>query len=485
VVAVTFAAWTWTRWTSGRSVTLLRAAAEVVAAGQAAQLLLVADLVQQCELEVPAALTPGRPLSSDPDVAASVAADETMVALGVSRGRAVQLVDLATRLVRVLPQTYTALLAGRLDLPRAAALADGTAQLSDDDAQAVQAAVLPSAGEGPWDGPSPRAWRARIERAVVRVDADAARRRHLSALAARCVRSWPNTGDGTATLMLTAANHDIAMVDRVVTDLASTWPATGTDGCRLTMDQRRCDAVLDMFRRIRDGEQLPTGGTTRPTAREPDVGLVLHADTLFADGPAAAAPGQVRQLGPLAAIDRATAIEQARASIAAGAATRVLLVGPGSTLQRLVRLRGHPGRVWTRTALTAAVRAALPSLRPLQTLRYAPSAAIADHVRIVRPSCSFYDCARSSKNCDLDHDTPWPRGPTEVGNIDPKCQRHHDRKTLRLLHSRLHPSGEVTWTTFTGVVVTTAPEPLPGYAPGEGYGRGQVRRQRAAGVPAG
>ena len=447
----------------------LRAATEVVAAGQAAQLLLVADLVQQCELEVPSALTPGRRLSSDPDLASSVAADETMVALGVGRGPAVQLVDLATRLVRVLPQTFAALLAGRLDLPRAQAMVDGTAELSDRNAQAVQAAVLPSAGEGPWDGPSPRAWKARIERAVVRVDADAARRRQLSAIAARCVRTWPNPADGTATLMMTAASRDIAMVDRVVADLASAWPATSQDGSRLTMDQRRCDAVLDVFRRIRDGEQMPCGAASRSTAREPDVGLVLHADTLFADGPAAAAPGQVRHLGQPAALDSTTAIEQARTSIARGAATRVLLVGPGSTLQRVVRLRGRPGSGWTRAALTAAVRAAMPGLRPLQTLRYAPSAAIAEHVRLARPTCSFYDCARASPGCDLDHDTPWPRGPTEVGNIDPKCQRHHDRKTLRLLHSRLQPGGEVTWTTFTGLVLTTRPDPLPGYAPGEGY----------------
>ena len=447
----------------------LRAATEVVAAGQAAQLLLVADLVGQCELEIPSALTPGRRLSGDPDLASSVAADETMVALGVGRGRAVQLVELATRLVRVLPETLNALVAGRLDLPRAAAMAEGTAQLCDVDAQAVQAAVLPSAGQGPWDGPSPRAWKARIERAVVLVDADAARRRHLAAVAARSVRMWPNPDDGTATLMMTATNRDIAMVERVVSDLAAAWPSQSQDGSRLTMDQRRCDAVLDVFRRIRDGEPLPW----RPdrTTREPDVGLLLHADTLFADGPAVAAPGQIRHLGRPAYVDSSTAAEQARASILHGASTRVLIVGPDSTLHRVVRLRGRTGVVWTRADLSVAVRSALPGLRPLQSDRYAPSAAIAEHVRMARATCSFYDCGRGSAGCDLDHDTPWPRGPTEVSNIDPKCQRHHDRKTLRILRSRLQPSGDVTWTTFTGVVVTTRAETFPGYAPGEGYGQ--------------
>lgn len=447
----------------------LRAAAEVVAAGQAAQLLLVADLVRECERDLPEALAAaarGAGPQADSEFVASIAADETMVALGIGKARAQHLVELAGRLSRVLPQTFTALMQGQLDLPRVQALVEGTAELSDDDARAVQALVLADAGDAPWSGPSPRAWRARIERAVVRVDADAARRRHLAAVAARRVVSWPNPSDGTASLLVTAAHHDVAMVNRVVTDLASAWPATGPDGARLTMDQRRCDAVLDVFRRIRDGAGLPAGSAA---AREPDVALVLHADTLFADGPARAAPGQLRRITSPTAVDSVTAAEQARLGLARGAAIQVMLVGADAGLERVVRLAGRVAGSWTRGELRAAVRAALHRAQPHRADSYPPTTAIARHVRARRPTCSYYDCARRSINCDLDHDTPWPRGPTEVTNVDPKCPRHHDRKTRRLLSSRLHPDGAVTWTTFTGLVVTTRPEPLPGYAAGEGY----------------
>ena len=35
--------------------------------------------------------------------------------------------------------------------------------------------------------------------------------------------------------------------------------------------------------------------------------------------------------------------------------------------------------------------------------------------------------------------------------------------------TRLHPDGSVTTTTLLGTTITTRPEPLPGYGPGEAY----------------
>ncbi len=98
--------------------------------------------------------------------------------------------------MRVLPETLAMLESGRLDLTRARLLAEATEVLDDAHARRVQALLLPAVGDGPWDGPSPRAWRARVQRAVITVDPDSARRRRESAIRCRLVRAWA-AGDGT------------------------------------------------------------------------------------------------------------------------------------------------------------------------------------------------------------------------------------------------------------------------------------------------
>src|SRR5690606_26957003 len=122
---------------------------------------------------------------------------------------------------------------------------------------------------------------------------------------------------------------DIAMVDQVVTDLASALPATDETGARVSMDQRRSDAMVSVFRSIREGSlarypqeaddetaaSRPPGGSSTapgsggvgptagfagtalprvPVRRVHDLGLVVHADTLFGDGPRADATGEQR-----------------------------------------------------------------------------------------------------------------------------------------------------------------------------------------------
>jgi hypothetical protein len=96
-----------------------------------------------------------------------------------------------------------------------------------------------------------------------------------------------------------------------------------------------------------------------------------------------------------------------------------------------------------------------------------PTEAIARHVRAAAPTCSFYDCPRQARSCDLDHDTPWPRGPTSISNLDPKCRRHHNAKTLGVAQTRLTAGPgagrrTVHWTLPAGIQVTTTPERLPG-----------------------
>jgi hypothetical protein len=299
---------------------------------------------------------------------------------------------------------------------------------------------------------------------VVQVDADAARRRREEALRERAVRAWAQ-GDGTAVLQIIGQDADIAFADAVLTDLAHAWSAVGPDGQKLSMDQRRVDAFNDLMRRVADGDDLPWVRIRR----EREIGLVLHGDTFFGDGPAKHDPGEVRGLGAPAPVDPHSAAVMARTQIDAGAGTRVLLVDEAGALQRTIRLPKPPPGGWTRDLLEGQVRTALPDQPPLRTEAYEPTVAITEHVHAVHPRCTSYDCARLASRCDLDHDESWPRGPTCVPNLCPRCRRHHELKTRGLVHTRLHPDGSVTTTTLLGTTITTRPEPMPGFGPGEAY----------------
>jgi hypothetical protein len=267
-------------------------------------------------------------------------------------------------------------------------------------------------------------------------------------------------------LQVVAQDTEIAFAEAVIDRLGLAWPTVGANGEPLSMDQRRVDSFMDLLRRVAFGDQLPQA----PAPREREVGIVLHADTFFADGPGKHAPGELRGLGAPAPIDPDSARELARAEIGAGAATRVLLVDRARTLQRSLRLPPAPPGGWTRPGLTTAVRDALPGLPDLYTDGYEPTVAITEHVHAVHLRCTAYDCARLASRCDLDHDQPWPRGPTAVTNLSPRCRRHHELKTRGLLRTRLHPDGSVTTTTLLDVTVTTHPDPLPGHGTGEAYG---------------
>ncbi len=376
---------------------------------------------------------------------------EVQVVLGVAARPAGRLVDLAHRLTTVLPDTLDALAAGRLDLVRVRLLVEATQVLSDRDAREVQDRLLAVAGSSPWDGPSPRCWRDRTARTVTRVDADAAARRRRSGRAARSVRS-PPTGAGMAELIVGTDAADVAMTEPVLTDLAQARDDPPSDGDYVRMDQRRVDAFVELFRRVRDGDPLP--GVSVRRVRE--LGLVLHADTFFGTGPAAQDPGEVRGLTGQAVLDPVTAREQAHAMAATGA-TNVLLVDRAGVLTRVVRLPPHPPAGGPGNCSTGRSAPDWPGrprrgdpatgrLPALSTESYAPTVAITEHVRARNPRCTAYDCPTRAHRCDLDHDVPWPRGPTEVDNLAPRHRRHHELKTRGLVATRLNQDGSVEHT---------------------------------------
>jgi hypothetical protein len=437
-------------------VALGRDSQRAVMRAEAQRLDVVARVLAECESDVP---TVGLQVLDRAVLVRDAATGEVAVTFGVSEHVAARWVALAERLTTVLPVALQALRDGVLDLARVQVLAEGTAVLDDDLAASVAAELIAGAGGAPWDGPSPRAWKRRVDKAVTRADRQAAAARHARQRAARRVRAWADC-DGAGVFQLRADAGDVAMIDRVVNDLAMAGPTHDGDGVRLTLDQRRADAVINLFRRIREhgaDADLPKV----PVRRVTDLGVVLHVDTLFGDGPRRDATGEQRGLGHPAVLDPATARERAQRELAHGTKVQVLVVDDDGGVKRVVRL---PASACTsRQTLLDAVRSA--PLSPLCTDRYAPTTAITRHVHAAAPTCSAYDCARVAVSCDLDHDEPWPRGPTDTRNLDPKCRRHHQLKTHGIVRTRLRAGPgrrSVTWTYGSGLAVTTTPEPLPG-----------------------
>ncbi len=416
------------------------------------------EVLSECEADGPQALH-----GSDFDTfVRQLAGDEIACTLGMSLLDGRDLLWLAERLATVMPCALEALREARLDGCRVRVLAEATTVLDDALAGQVAAQLVAELDAPVWDGPSPRAWRARVQRAVVRADADAAARRRDQALAARRVQAWAEQ-DGIGVLQVRADGADIALVDQVLTDLAHARPDTDpTTGERTSLGQRRVDAFVAIFRAVHEDAPLPDV----PVRRVHDLGLVLHADTLFADGPRSHATGELRGLGAPTPLAATSARHLARRQLTQRTAVQVLVVDATGALAHVVRL-ADTGACGSRKALAAAVRAALEHPPPQSTERYRPTTAITRHVLAEAPTCSFPDCARRSRACDLDHDDPWPRGPTSTANLDPKCRRHHQAKTHALVRSSLHAGPgrgprHVSWTLRTGVRVSTRPEPLPG-----------------------
>ncbi|MDT4996685.1 MAG: hypothetical protein QOD45_753, partial [Pseudonocardiales bacterium] len=345
---------------SARAVELaeqIRAESTAIAAAEARRLRLLGRFLDEVVYEACAMLSgEGRGPAAPRELVESAVLGEVQAVLGVSEGWAGTLIALARRLRDVLPETLAALESGRLDLIRARVLAEATAVLDDPAARQVQDKLLPVAGDAPWAGLSPRAWRARVQRAVMRADVEAARRRRKEAYERRLVFTR-STEFGMGEFLVTGDAADVAMAEQVLTDLARARPATATDETaadgvegvegapdpKRSMDQRRVDAFFDVFRRIRDGEALPTV----PVRRQRELGLVLHADTFFGEGPAAADPGEARGAGGSTPMDPVTARVHAQAA-AERSAVNVLLVDHAGVLRRVVRLPKAPPGGWTR-----------------------------------------------------------------------------------------------------------------------------------------
>ncbi|MCQ1954989.1 DUF222 domain-containing protein [Arthrobacter sp. zg-Y826] len=73
-------------------------------------------------------------------------------------------------------------------------------------------------------------------------------------------------------------------------------------------------------------------------------------------------------------------------------------------------------------------------------------------------TCRFPGCRVGTANSDIDHTVDWARGgPTDHGNLEHLCRRHHRFKTLGLWKACQPEPGVIEWTSPTGRVYRTEP----------------------------
>jgi hypothetical protein len=259
-------------------------------------------------------------------------------------------------------------------------------------------------------------------RTVLAADPEEATRRCERARADRHVSLEP-AGDTMSWLhaLLPAAEATAAF-----TTLDALADAAHTADDLRTVDQRRADALADVFTGILESGRGPYGALPRRHGFAPQVQVTVAATTLLGldDGPA-----ELAGYGPIPA-------SLARELAARGTWRRILTdPGTGTVVER--------GRV-----------------------TYRPGADLTGVVVARDVTCTFPGCRQPAARCDLDHVEPFDPGrpatdQTSADNLHALCRHHHLAKThARWDVERDHRTGVTRWTSPAGITYTRSPVPV-------------------------
>jgi hypothetical protein len=399
--------------------------------------------------------TPGAAAERDerlPDDVSEFFPDELAMVLNCSRTRATLLTATSQTLVSSLPRTWRALAEGRLDYPRARALAAelGWPARETDPVvvSAVEAAMLPVATTM-----SVRRLRAATRAELLARDAAAAELRRKRAQRAADV-SVRGIGDGMSEVVATMPAPLAAATFDAVDRYARMARAAGDHA---PLGQLRSAMFADLALRPWDTSRPPV--TAHLTVLAPLPALQQR-------------PGAVAEVGgePITAAHARKLLESLDALCPgglrspAGGSVTVAVTAPDSgellaapKLQELRRVarrgcRTHPDD-----------ECGCPVLgRPPAVDGYPPSAGQKRWLRTRDRTCRHPGCDNAAGWADLDHVIPHARGgPTDCGNLCCLCRRHHRLKThapgWRFV---LHRDGTLSVTTPTGVTRSTRPPGL-------------------------
>jgi hypothetical protein len=318
---------------------------------------------------------------------------EVHARLGLATGRTAGAADLRSRLRR-----------GTVSLYRACTIASEIAALPADLGPSIIESTLRPKDDAP---PSPTLFRQRLTRACLAADREAALRRRRARRQRGAHARIDADGLGVLTVV-TDTDKVIAAMERA----DSVARAARRAGDPRTLDALRADVITDA---------LVFGGSDLSHRGRPD-GPGTSADS------SACCPEQVvaTAAGTLTNVGRRP---PAHVTIVVPFTTAVGLTDapcevPGYgwvTAEHARQIMLNDDSTWRRLLVDAETGRSLQ----LETTAYRPTAAMRAHVEALDGTCRGPGCTIPAVRCDLDHDIPWPHGPTEVGNLTSKHRPHH------------------------------------------------------------
>jgi hypothetical protein len=459
----------------------------------------------------PAERTPAAPPGKFPAELSEFIGDEIAAALTLSARTADTYLGLALDLALRLPDTARAQRAGVIDHLKARLIAEATRILTDADARAVEARILPGAGRQTLGQ-----LRASVNRAVLAVDPAAATRRREQAQKDPRVRRWQEDAGTAALAGFGLPPADVLEADQRITARAQALRDAGLPG---SLDDLRARAYLDTLlgqdillrqdtlpcqhstsvqnstpaqpshpnpSHSSASQPGPAGSdaasvTMSPTKSEPAqrrlavlLNLTAPLTTLLGLGDD---PGSLTGFGPL---DASLARDLAALAANHPASCYCLTVtdddgrplGHGCARGRPPNLGPgsgsgpSPGRPPPRHpgpfTVTINPLAQDPCDHRHQEPGYQPSRQLRHLIWARNPTCSAPGCRRPATQCDLDHTVPFDQGGrTCECDLAPLCRHHHRCKQAEGWRLDQPQPGVLCWTTPAGRHYVTTPGGFP------------------------
>ena len=404
-----------------------------------------------------AAASPG----SFPEHLSEFIGDEVAAALTLTTRTADAYLELALDLATRLPGTARALHEGVIDYPKARLIANLTRVLSDEDARAVEAQILPAAGQQ-----TTGRLRAAVSRAVLAIDPAAATKRREEAQKDPRVRRWQEDAGTAALAGYGLPPAEVLEADQRLTDRALALRDAGLPG---SLEELRARAYLDtLLGQDSTPRQSSTPSQDSGPGQDPGPAPGRHhlaarvnlTVPLLTQLGLAAEPGEVAGFGP---VDPALARDLTTLA-AADPASRFCVTVTGAAGQAIGHgcIPGRPPDLGRSSGFTLTIS-------PLagdrcdhrhQEPAYQPSRKLRHLIEARHRTCCAPGCGRRAARCDLDHTVPYDQGGrTCECNLAPLCRHHHRCKQSEGWQLEQVAPGQLRWTTPSGRIHLTAPTP--------------------------
>ena len=322
----------------------------------------------------------------------------------LSPGTAERRLSIARTLIERLPATLELLRRGQLTYLHAMKLAEAVSPFDAETTTKIEQPVLRRAPEQ-----TLAQFGTLLRRAVIAADPRRAEQRHNDAITQRRVVFTPQH-DGITELWALLPADGAALIETVRNSLANAQ----TDD--RSADQRRADALVDVFARVLGDPSLPEQHGQRPAIQVTvSIGTLLGCDDK---------PAHLDGYGVITA-------DMAR------------------------RLAADESGTWRRL-----VTEDTGQLLDYGRKTYRPPANLTDHVIARDQACTFPGCRRTARLCDLDHVEAWnDGGGTNSDNVAALCARHHNAKHYAGWRVKRRPDGATEWASPTGLrYVVHAPD---------------------------